>query len=335
MRPLSWWFPGHLGAVVGTAGLALLAYFLSLPRSDHPAETHPALAGFVIVAALGWLALTLVAALRLWRDRPALASEFFDPARGGLFFFAVLAPCIVGLGLLTYVPESGPVLPWLWGFAALLWLALALAWSIGLVFRPKPALGWHLITPAWLLPGASLHALVLLRLALDPAAGRSFGILAAFCGACALVLLATLALLARWLGGPLDPQTFGPSQWINLGAMGISTLCAAQLSAQAPARLHALLNFGEVFFWTLGLAWLPLLLAAGVWRHLLRRVPLVFVPENWALVFSPAVFGVATLQLPAVGAGEWVYPAAALAFCFSASCWALNASMSARAWRGK
>lgn len=310
--------------MLGTTGLALLAHFLALPRADLPSDAHPVLGGFVLAATLGFALLLVVGVRRLWRERAQLTAEFFDPARGGAMFFVVLCPAVLGLGLGTYFPDTSEWLGGMWLTASAAWLALALGGAIGLCLRPKPAWSWQSVTPGWLLPGAALHALLLLRLALEPVAGRSFFALAVFLAASVLVSGAAVALAARWLLGPIEPQTFGPSQWINLGAMGISALSAAQFAGQAPARLNALLSSAVVLFWILGCAWLPLLLAAGYWRHRLRQVPFTYVPENWALVFSPAVFGVATLQLRSVGAGEWIVMAAAGAFLFAASAWAVN-----------
>lgn len=333
MRPLSWWFPGHLGVVVGTAGLALLAHFLALPLSASPSEASPLLGGFVLAAGAIFAGLSVVGLLRWSRERAALRDELCHLARCGQFFFLPLGLCIVGLGLLTYFPDWAAIFPALWWLAAGLWLALALASSAGVAFRPKPPISWALVTPGWLLPGAALHALVLLQLALEPSAGRSFFTHASFLLAVVLILLPTFALAARWLLAPMDAPSFGPSQWINLGAMGITTLTAAQLAGNAPARIGVLLQIFVTLFWMLGLAWLPLLLLAGLWRHYLQGVPFTYVPENWALVFSPAVFGVATLQLPAVGAGEWTYGAACLAFSFSGTAWAANLVMGVGAWR--
>lgn len=335
MRPLSWWFPGHLGAVLGTAGLAVLVHRLLLPAAGLPSRAHPAFGGLVVLAAVGLLVLLGLGALRVVRERGQLGAEFYDLARGGFFFLSVLCLCIVSLGSLTYFPHTADFLPAVWWLGAAAWCALGLSWILGLCFRPKPPLAWALVTPGWLLPGASLQTLVIFGLVLDPAWGRGLAAPAAFLLACVLVLLPLGALAARWLLAAHDPATLGPGHWINLGAPAVTALAAAQLAASGNVRMGPLLDLGVLFFWTIAFAWLPLLLFAGLWRHWLHQLPFAFLPENWALVFSPAVFGLATLQLPSVGGGAWTRPAASAAFLFAAAAWTVNAVMSYRARRSK
>ena len=42
---------------------------------------------------------------------------------------------------------------------------------------------------------------------------------------------------------------------------------------------------------------IALLVLIGIWRHVLRRFPLVYVPEYWGLVFPLGMYSVCTFQL--------------------------------------
>ena len=42
------------------------------------------------------------------------------------------------------------------------------------------------------------------------------------------------------------------------------------------------------------------MVAIGVWRHLVRRVPLRYHPSYWALVFPLGMYGAATFRMRAV-----------------------------------
>jgi tellurite resistance protein TehA-like permease len=45
--------------------------------------------------------------------------------------------------------------------------------------------------------------------------------------------------------------------------------------------------------------WIPLLLAIGVWRHGVERVPIRFGPQYWSLVFPLGMYAVSTFRLEA------------------------------------
>ena len=79
------------------------------------------------------------------------------------------------------------------------------------------------------------------------------------------------------------------------------------------------------------------MVAIGVWRHVIRRVPLRYHPSYWALVFPLGMYGVATSRMAEatdLSALDWL-PPAVLAIAFTA--WALAfaglVGTAARAWR--
>jgi tellurite resistance protein TehA-like permease len=62
-------------------------------------------------------------------------------------------------------------------------------------------------------------------------------------------------------------------------------------------RLAPFLEGFTLFFWTTGSFWVPLLLVGGVWRHLVRRLPLAYEPRYWSLVFPLGMYAASTLEL--------------------------------------
>ena len=44
--------------------------------------------------------------------------------------------------------------------------------------------------------------------------------------------------------------------------------------------------------WATATFWFPLMIAIGVWRHVVSRVPLRYHPSYWALVFPLGMYGV-------------------------------------------
>jgi tellurite resistance protein TehA-like permease len=51
--------------------------------------------------------------------------------------------------------------------------------------------------------------------------------------------------------------------------------------------------------WATATFWFPLMIAIGVWRHLIRRLPLRYHPSYWALVFPLGMYGAATYRMRA------------------------------------
>jgi tellurite resistance protein TehA-like permease len=65
------------------------------------------------------------------------------------------------------------------------------------------------------------------------------------------------------------------------------------------------------------------MVAIGVWRHVIRRVPLRYHPSYWALVFPLGMYGVATSRMidADVTALDWLPP---LVFGIALGAWTLT-----------
>ena len=76
--------------------------------------------------------------------------------------------------------------------------------------------------------------------------------------------------------------------------------------------------------WATATFWFPLMVAIGVWRHIVRRVPLRYHPSYWAMVFPLGMYGAATFRMRAaigLDAFEWL-PKVVLAIALLA--WSLT-----------
>jgi len=93
-----------------------------------------------------------------------------------------------------------------------------------------------------------------------------------------------------------------PPYWINMGAMAISTLAGAVLVSRASDSdlLTALLPFVKgltLLFWATATWWIPLLVLLGVWRHIVRKVPLTYDVVYWSAVFPLGMYTACTHRL--------------------------------------
>ena len=82
----------------------------------------------------------------------------------------------------------------------------------------------------------------------------------------------------------------------STGFSFLTTVAALNVLGSGAAIMHG--------WWTLAWAtatfWFPVMIAIGVWRHVIKRVPLRYNPAYWALVFPIGMYGVATYRMIAV-----------------------------------
>jgi tellurite resistance protein TehA-like permease len=52
-----------------------------------------------------------------------------------------------------------------------------------------------------------------------------------------------------------------------------------------------------ILAWATATFWFPVMIAIGIWRHLVKRVPLRYHPAYWALVFPIGMYGAATYKM--------------------------------------
>jgi tellurite resistance protein TehA-like permease len=97
---------------------------------------------------------------------------------------------------------------------------------------------------------------------------------------------------------------FSPPYWINMGAVAITTVAGSLLILHAGAwrllaELRPFIAGLTLLFWAVATWWLPLLVGLSLWRHVVRRLPLGYDPQLWAVAFPLGMYTVATLRLSA------------------------------------
>ena len=293
--PIATLFPGYFALVMATGIIAIAADQQDIGWLAKALYTLAALA-FVVLLAL--------TALRAAGHRRALVADLTSHTKGFAFLTTVAATNVLG-------SASGVIHGW-WDLAWILWWASLVLWAVLLyttliavvLGSPKPGLE-HGINGTWFLLTvatesiAVLGALLLRRHDSDTLA---FVCLAAFLLGVVLYLIVMTMVFLRWTFQELEPTEADPPAWIAAGAVAITVLAGANLLGAATTspridRLAPLIEGVVTLAWATSTFWFPLMVAIGVWRHLVRRVPLRYHPSYWALVFPLGMYGAATYRM--------------------------------------
>lgn len=109
-------------------------------------------------------------------------------------------------------------------------------------------------------------------------------------------------LVVRVLRFGVRVERLGPSFWVVMGALAISTLASGRVldmsqDSAAAATAHGAAAAVAVILWGFA-SWLLVgLLLLGFWRHVRRHVSTRYTTELWAMVFPMGVYSVASLTI--------------------------------------
>jgi tellurite resistance protein TehA-like permease len=290
-------FPGYFALVMATGIIAVAADQQDLQLVAR-ALYAVACAAFVVLATL-----TVARLVRY----PRLVVRDLTHHRTGFSFLTTVA------ALNVLAAASALVNGW-WGLTWAGWLAGLVLW-VALLYPPmvaviidetKPPLGegingtWFLLTVAT----ESVAVVGALLLAHHGAPNQALELtaLGMFALGLVLYLIVTTMVFLRWTFSPLGPEELQPPSWIAAGAVAITVLAGSNLLAarDVSPRIERLTPFLEgmvVLAWATATFWFPVMVAIGIWRHLVRRVPLTYHPAYWALVFPIGMYGTATFRM--------------------------------------
>jgi tellurite resistance protein TehA-like permease len=195
------------------------------------------------------------------------------------------------------------------GFALTVWIVLVYAFFVGMIVTTdKPTLEKGL-NGTWLLIIVSIQSLAVLGTLLAsqlpyPTSVILFGTLCMFLLGFLFYLIFITLILYRLLFLPEKAEDFTPPYWIDMGAVAITTLAGATLieaiQTTVGTGLADLLPFIKgisLLAWATGTWWIPLIVLLEGWRHGYKKVPLVYSPQYWSLVFPLGMYMVSTWRL--------------------------------------
>jgi tellurite resistance protein TehA-like permease len=308
---------------------AMPAHDPSSTRKSFVADLHPAYfsmvmaTGIVSLAAqlrgLAWIAqpllwlnvlfycaLWVLTLLRLLRFRERFWADLLDHGRSVGFFTVAAATCVLGNQFIIVVsyPQIALAL-WLAGIA--LWALVTYSvLTILTVKSNKPSLAEGL-NGGWLVMVVAAQSVAALGGLLAPQLGATrdlalYFALTMWLGAGMLYIWIIALVFYRYTFFALDPRQMAPPYWINMGAMAISTLAGTIFTENATAsvlltQLQPFILGLTLLFWATATWWIPLLVALGVWRHMLRRVSITYDVVYWSAVFPVGMYTACTHRL--------------------------------------
>lgn len=293
--PIADLFPGYFALVMATG-------IISIGADQQDIAVLPEV--LYAIAAVGYVVLWVLLVLRVTRYPRRFLADATDHAKGFAFLTTVAGTNVLG-------SASGVVMGW-WSAAWVLWfislpvylVLLYLTLISVVIVSDKPGLAGG-INGTWFLIIVStqsiavLGALLLIRRPTDLLA---FVTIAMFTLGLVIYLIVMTMVFLRWTFDPLDPTEASPPAWIAAGAVAISVLAGSNilLAGDVSDRIRRLAPFLEgmtVLAWTTATFWFPLMVAIGVWRHLVRRLPVRYHPSYWALVFPIGMYGASTFRM--------------------------------------
>ncbi|MGW3045784.1 tellurite resistance/C4-dicarboxylate transporter family protein [Kitasatospora sp. NPDC001159] len=281
--------------------------------------TRTVSATLLVIGLIGYLLLLAASAWRLLRWPRRLVSDLVGP-RGFASLTVVAASGVLSARLAADGHRTAAAVLLAVGAAG--WLLLGYGIPLAMIASTgrRPSLGQ--VNGAWFIWTVGTQSVAVACAALDRLTPQVWlAVLASVCWAIGIVqyLLTAALVLARLLVHPVGPDDVIPPYWVFMGAAAISVLAGTGLLA-LPAAQRLLPDQATtalcLVLWAFCTWLIPLLIGLGVWRHVLRRVPLRYETGLWSLVFPVGMYGVATRQLgiatgtswlTAIGAGEaWV-----------------------------
>jgi tellurite resistance protein TehA-like permease len=315
-------FPGYFAMVMATGVIAIQANKLGFAGA---AKT------LVIVGAITYLILWALTIARIAVFGRKIVSDFRSFAKGPAFFTTSAATTVLAKALLLILNQT-LLAQALWIFAWCIWGFLMYAFALNLfTSADKPSLQQS-ISGVWLIIPVATQSLSILTGMLSPFfpnhALLMLVSLSLYMLGCALYLIVIAAVIYRLAFSPLEPQDLKPAYWVCMGAAAISTLAGVELCKRVDIwplpfePLPALQGFA-MFFWVVATAWIPLLMGLGLWRHIVRKVPFVYEPQYWSMIFPLAMYAICTggiseiFRLTALGSISLTF------LCIAAAGWSL------------
>jgi len=259
------------------------------------------LLGVCVTAFVVLLSLNVV---RLAGFRTAVVEDFTDPRRAFGFFTFVAGTNVLGVRLAMDGHHTATAV--LLCCSGVVWAVLGyvVPWTAVLRHRDHPVVADA--NGTWFIWVVASQSVAIAAATLEPVHGgarNGLALLAVTSWSVGTFLYAAAGVFValRLMLYPFGPEELTPPYWVAMGAMAITVLAGARIVEMADAPMvtatRGLVAGLSVVFWGFATWLIPVLVAAGWWRHVRQRVPLRYEATLWSIIFPLGMYAVAGIYL--------------------------------------
>jgi tellurite resistance protein TehA-like permease len=295
----------------------------------------------LVVSVSAFVVLLLLTAWRFVAYHQAAKDDFNDPRRGFGFFTFVAGTNVVGvrLGIEGYYGATAALLV----LSGIVWLVLGyvVPWTAVLGRDERPVVATA--NGTWFIWVVASQSVAIAAATIEPVfetGRRELALLAVVSWSVGVFLYAAAGVFVslRLMLYALRPEDLTPPYWVSMGALAITVLAGARIVEMADAPMvdvtRGLIAGLAVVFWAFATWLLPVLVAAGWWRHVVRRVPLRYDATLWSIVFPLGMYAVAGISLGEADRLPLVGLAGSVELWVAFAAWALVfVAMARNVWR--
>ncbi|WP_435202789.1 tellurite resistance/C4-dicarboxylate transporter family protein [Janibacter sp. GS2] len=294
----------------------------------------------LVVAGVAWLLLMVLLVLRVCWYRDRVVADLHDPRLAFGYFTLIAGTDVLAVRLTEEHLDTGVALL---AFATSVWLVLgyAVPWAAVLSRARRPVLSeangtWFI----WVVAGQSVATAAASIEPLVPVGQAEVAVLAVAAWSVGIVLYGACAVLValRLMLYPLSPSDLDPPYWVSMGAMAITVVAGAKIvemtSTPIVLATGGLIAGLAVLCWAWATWLIPVLVAVGVWRHWVHRIPLRYEASWWSIVFPLGMYAVAGMYLGRADALPIVEQIGAVWLWLAVAAWLCAASLMVRSWFG-
>lgn len=288
--------PGYFALVMATG-------IMSVGMANHRLTT---LSGLLLVTAV--VAYAILVVLNVWRliaHRSRMLTDLRNPQITFGYFTFVAGTDVVGTALASREMYDAALVLLVIGACAWLVLGYVVPWSAVLGKDRSGPILKH-ANGTWFIWVVASQSVAVLAAALEPpmhGIRRELAILAVLSWAVGVFLYAAAGVFvaARMMMYRLTPQDLNPPYFVAMGATAITVVAGARIVEMADAPMvdatRGLAAGISVVFWAFGTWLVPALIAAGIWRHIVHRIPLTYTAPLWSVIFPLGMYGVGSHYL--------------------------------------
>lgn len=288
-------YPGYFAMPMAT-GIISVAFFLhnNIFLSNS----------FMVVAIITWFVMIYLYTWRLIKYPKAVFDDLSNPKITFIFFTFVAATNICGVLLHQHGYLTLSIICWFLAFGY--WSILMYFSFTVLCFAHKDR-EVNIMHGGWLILIVGTQSLVLLgtKIAADFGQYSQYMMVEIYMlWALGIIFYAVLVTLFcyRIFFKTMSDKDYSPLMWVIMGAAAISANAGSSLLLTDPvipmlAELHAVVQLISIMLWTWATWWIPLLVIMGIWTHYYKKIPLLYNPMQWSIVFPLGMYTVATNNL--------------------------------------